>query len=340
MAVEHVRTGLQRAVSAAVWTVVGAWALWCVGALAFAPLHPAARVALVAGFLAVLAAVVRLPLGRWRRHAWLVACAAVTVTWLALMRPSSERPWVPELARQAHAALDSERLVVRDVRNARWRSATEADVVWEERSYDLAALDSVWFVVEPFSPGSPAAHTFVSFGFADGRYLAISVEARREVGEPYSILAGLFRRYELAYVVGDERDLIGVRAIHRGDEVYLHRAKATSDQARRLLVEMLARGNALAERPEFYHTLGSTCTTNIVSHINRIWPESVPLRRELLFPGSSDRLAFEVGLLEGEGPYEALRERARVDGKARLVGSDDERFSQAIREGRVRSVER
>ena len=38
------------------------------------------------------------------------------------------------------------------------------------------------------------AHTFLSFGFEDGRRLAISVEVRRERGESFSPLRGLLRQ--------------------------------------------------------------------------------------------------------------------------------------------------
>jgi len=46
-------------------------------------------------------------------------------------------------------------------------------------------------------------------------HFAPSVEVRREVGETYSPLKGVYRNYELTHVIGDERDLIGVRTGHR-----------------------------------------------------------------------------------------------------------------------------
>ena len=48
-----------------------------------------------------------------------------------------------------------------------------------------------------------------------------------EVGESYSALAGIYRRYELIYVVADERDVLRLRtnyrpgAAGRGEDVYL-----------------------------------------------------------------------------------------------------------------------
>jgi hypothetical protein len=48
-------------------------------------------------------------------------------------------------------------------------------------------------------------------GFGDDRYLCLSVEARKEVGERYSVLLSFFCRFELIYVIGDERDLVRLR---------------------------------------------------------------------------------------------------------------------------------
>jgi len=57
-----------------------------------------------------------------------------------------------------------------------------------------------------------AAHTFVSFGFKSGDFLAISIEIRKEKGESFSAWRGLLKRYELMYVIADERDVIKLRA--------------------------------------------------------------------------------------------------------------------------------
>ena len=82
--------------------------------------------------------------------------------------------------------------------------------------------------------GPAIAHTFLSFGFAGGDHLAISIETRKEKGEGYSTVKGFFRQYELYYVVADERDVIRLRTNYRHDppeQVYVYRA-ARADQGR------------------------------------------------------------------------------------------------------------
>ena len=76
------------------------------------------------------------------------------------------------------------------------------------------------------------AHTIMSWSFADGPALAISIETRKEKGESYSALLGFFRQYELYYVVARERDVIGVRDRFRGEHTYLYRLSAPPELAR------------------------------------------------------------------------------------------------------------
>ena len=221
---------------------------------------------------------------------------------------------------------------VTNVRNARYRSVSDYDVRWEDRRYDLRQLNSVWFVVEPFSDLRGPAHTFLSFGFADGAYVAISVELRKEVGETFHPLRGLLRQYELQYVVGDERDLIGLRANHRRDSVFVYPVQTTPAKMRELFTAMLERANRLAARPEFYNTLWSSCTTNIVAHINAIAPKRVPFSYKVLLPAYSDELAYDLGLLDTALPRDGFRLPHLINGRAAEF-ADREDFSVGIRRG-------
>ena len=107
-----------------------------------------------------------------------------------------------------------------NLRNFLYRSESDFDERWETRSYDLAKLDGHDFLIVYWGMES-IAHTMVSFRFRDESkpggfdYLAISIEARKEKSEAYSPVAGAFRRYELYYVIADERDVVGVRTNYR-----------------------------------------------------------------------------------------------------------------------------
>ena len=249
-----------------------------------------------------------------------------------LVHPSNQRDWSPDQQRLATAEFDGDRVLVRNVRNAHYRSTSDYDVHWEDRRYDLSQIDSVWYVVEPFASWRGPAHTFLSFGFRNGDYIAISVEIRKERGESFSPIWGLLRQYELTYIVGDERDLIGLRANHRHDDVHLYPMRATPDAARALFVAMLERANALAAEPEFYNTLTSTCTSNIVDHVNTIAPEPIGFSFKTLLPAYSDDLAYDLGLIDTDLPRDQYRAAYRINELA-AEHADSADFSKAIRAG-------
>lgn len=247
-----------------------------------------------------------------------------------LVRPSHDREWTPDQARLATATFAGDSVHIENVRNAVYRSVSDYDVRWERRSYDLRELESVWFIVEPFSKVRGPAHTFLSFGFGDSTFVAISVELRKEQGESFHPLPGMLRQYELQYVVGDERDLIGLRANHRHDSVFVYPVRTTPEKKRELFIAMLERANQLAERPEFYNTLWSSCTTNIVSHINDISPKRVPFSFKVLLPAYSDELAYDLGLLDTDLPRDAFRQPHLVNARAAAF-ADRPDFSIGIR---------
>jgi hypothetical protein len=249
---------------------------------------------------------------------------------LSALRPSNDRQWSPEQAVLARAEFHGDHVTVRNIRNFRHQSEDGYSVDYYDKTFSLDDIRSVDFVVVPF-PGTPElAHTILSFGFEGNEYLTLSVEARREKGETYDPVRGLLDGYELIYMVGDERDLIQLRANVWLNDVYLYRAKAAPSQARRLFVDVMHRVNQLAERPEFYNTLTNNCTTNIVDHVNRVVPNRVPLDQRILLNGRSDRLAYDLGLLETEDSFERAKAKARVNYLVYLH-RDSPDFSAVIR---------
>lgn len=274
-----------------------------------------------------------------RRLRWILGLPATLLVLLLgtvqLRQPSLARAWTPDNARMPEAVFSDSHVTVRNVRNFTWHTTTDFVERWEDRTYDLRRLESVWFIVEPFSDFRGPAHTFVSFGFRDSAgvadYVGISVELRKEIGEQYSPFRGMLREYELTYVVGDERDLIRLRSNVRRDSVYLYRVQATPAQGRQLFRAMLERANALRTTPEFYHTLLSSCTTNIVDHVNAIAPRKVPaFSHKVLLPAFADELAYELGLLDTTRAFATLKAEARINARALAADRADD-FSARIR---------
>lgn len=226
--------------------------------------------------------------------------------------PTNDRPWVADMQRLATAEIQSEEVVVKNIRNCQYVTANDYVVNYYDRRIRLADLRTVDFIVVPFQTKA-LAHTMLSFGLADGTYLCVSVEIRKELGEDYSPLLGVSNQFELYYLVADERDVIRLRTRYREAEVYVYPTVATPENARELFLDVMRRANQLALRPEFYHTLTNNCTTNIVEHVNKLQPQRVPFGWQVLLSGNSAKYAYDLGLLDNRLPFEELRELARVN---------------------------
>lgn len=260
-----------------------------------------------------------------------VLLVAAFATAVAAKAPRSDRQWAPQHAVMTHADIRGDSVILHRMRNFTYTSEEEFTPAYVDRAYDLAKLESVWFIVTPFSTHwRGPAHTFVSFGFADSQYVAISVEARREPGETYGPLSGLFKQFELIYVIGDERDLIGSRAAFGDYDVYLYPIRTSRERIRALFLEMLERSNALATRPEFYNTLTNNCTSNVVDHVNHIAPHAIPHGIKTILPGYADDVAYSLGLIDNSISLDEARRVYRVNDRARQFANAPD-FSRRIR---------
>jgi len=266
---------------------------------------------------------------RWVVAGILGAFVVVLALWLAIP-PSNARDWQPDVATLPFADIDGERVTVHNVRNAEYRTETDYTVRLEDRALDLAQLRSLDLFLVYW--GSPLiAHTIMSWGFEGDRYLAISIETRKEKGEEYSALRGFFRQYELTFVVADERDVVRLRTNIRGEDVYVYRLDVSPADARRFLLRYLHEINELRERPQWYNALTENCTTAITriagADARRSW-----WSWKLLLNGHLDELAYDIGAIDRSLPFAVLKAKSHVNDRAKAA-NDDPRFSLRIRDG-------
>jgi hypothetical protein len=307
---------------------------WAALALWLSPLAPhTARpwLALAAGLLSILT-LVAIALGRHARPA-LVAQAILFTGVLAAfltLQPRNDRAWQDDVARMPMGELDGDLLTVRNVRNFDWAGPDTAEPRWEDRTYDLGEIEGVDLVAS-YWMGPHIAHIMLSFRFANALPLIVSIEIRRERGEVFSALGGFFRNFELVYVAADERDLIGVRTAHRGEDVYLFPLNVPPQGARLLLLEYVAEMNGLALEPVWYNTLLTNCTTQIRVHANAAGG-AVPWSWRILLSGHTPEFVYRRGGIATDLPFAALRRRARVNDAANAAAGQPD-FSERIRAG-------
>jgi len=219
-----------------------------------------------------------------------------------------------------------ELVTVNNIRATRYGPVAEGGLSRYNDTYDLTKLKSVWFGVDRFTEVEPLAHTFLSFEFKPGsqrsNFLAFSM---------YSPIRGIFNNYEVIYVIADEQDVLSVRSDVQEHVVQLYPVRATQQQARELFVDMLMRANSIRQTPEFYHTLTSNCTNNIVYHTNKVLDEPISAwQRGVVFPGYSDWLAYQLGIIDTELPLDEAREKFRIDQRVKAYSGQGD-FSEFIR---------
>lgn len=257
---------------------------------------------------------------------------ALLLGWWGTIAPSQNRVWADDVARQFIARVDGSVVTMDNVRNFDWRSDTDYTPRWETRRYDLDRLRSVDVALSHWS-GPTIAHTLVSFGFDDGRFLTFSIEIRKERGESFSSVGGFFKQFELSLVAAEEHDVVRVRTNVRGEDIYMYRVQVPQSEIRSLFLTYLDEGASLVRAPSFYNTLTANCTTIVYDLAKRVVP-GLPMDYRLLASGYLPDYLYDVGGLTPGFSLEQLRAGGHITERAIAADKDPGAdFSQAIRQG-------
>lgn len=258
----------------------------------------------------------------------------LVISWWNALKPSLLRDWTEDQKILSNIVFSGSSIVdIQNIRDFQYRSTTDYDPRYTSETYDLDKIESLYFVIEPFSTFDGPAHTMLSFGFSDGKYVSVSPEIRKEKGESFSPVSGILNSYELVYMVGTERDLIKLRTNHRKDQVFLYPIRASKAQIRDMFTSVLHRTDKLGKEPEFYNTIWNNCVTNIRSHANSLRAEKIPVSIELLLPSHSDQVLYDLGLIDTSLPLDQARSYYQINALAEEFGESDD-FSKAIRKKR------
>ncbi len=228
-----------------------------------------------------------------------------------------------------YADIRGEHIALHNVRNCNYRTKDDFDVRYETRKYDLEKLETLDVLINYWG-NELVSHAFLSFGFSDGQYVAVSIEIRPEVGESYGEFKGLFKQYEIIYIWADERDLVGLRTNYKNEDVYLYRTILNPEKVRLLFLSMIERTNDLYEHPEFYNTCTQSCTNTIGDHIIKTGIEDLPFWKRRVLTGTTDKRLYNGAWIEGEGAFEALRTKSHINDSAKAAGKEKD-FSSKIR---------
>ncbi len=252
--------------------------------------------------------------------------------WYGSIRASNDRNWQKDVALLSYATINGNLITVHNIRNFKYKSEFDYRVSYYDKTFDIDRLKGIDFI-STYWMGPDVAHTFLSFSFQNNQHLAISIEARKEIGESYSMIRGFFKDNELYYVVADERDLIGLRTNIRKnppEHVYMYEINADIKDMKKVFLNYINKINELKKRPQFYDTLTRNCTTSIWNN-SLVHKSNMSLTWEILLSGHTAFYLYKKGLLKTYGlSFEELQKRAYINP---LVEHSkiDENYSSRIR---------
>lgn len=314
--------------SALAWFALLIGATWAFGALWFDLPWPGLRGPAAIAFALATVLVRILVRPPWRAKLGVAIGIGLVALWWASLQPRQDRDWKPSVAVLPRAEIDGEIVTLHNVRNFDYRTTDDFTPRHETRRFDLRNLRGVDLFINYW--GSPyMAHPILSFDFGPDGRVCFSIETRPERGEAYSALGGLYRRFELACVVADERDVIRLRTNYRkGEDVFLYRLNAS--RAREGFLDYIRTVNELHAAPRWYNAITSNCTTAIRNQ--RAASARAPWDWRMLVNGLADQMLYERGAIDRSLPFAELRRISHINGRAKTAdGAPD--FSERIRAG-------
>ena len=310
------------------WIVLGVATTWAAAALYFDVRISWLQLPLASSYaLGIL--VVWIFVRRPRKIIFTLAGFLIVLAWWLSLQPSNTRDWQPDVAVLPYADINHDQVTIHNIRNCDYRTETDYTVRLYDKTFALDQLRTVDMYLVTW--GSPhIAHTMISFGFTSGDYVCFSIETRKQIGQEYSAVKGLFRQFEVTYVVADERDLVRLRTNYRKDEeVFLYRLQVTPAAGQKLFLDYLRRVNELHERAVWYNALTDNCTTGI--RAQRAAADRAPWNWRMLLNGHLDELLYMHGMIVTNLPFAELKTNSNINARAKAAPVAD--FPEAIRKG-------
>ncbi|MDH5588823.1 MAG: DUF4105 domain-containing protein [Gemmatimonadota bacterium] len=220
-----------------------------------------------------------------------------------MRRPSLSREWDEDVRVLAGVGIDDEGLVtLTDIRD--WSYARDAVVAkrYFDATYDPGRIVDLWMYEQVLDRTGLIAHTFLVFEFDQSyganRYLGLSVETRREIGEEYSLLGGVMRAFEVTHIWATEQDLVTRRVQYLDYPLTRRRLDIPEEYHARIFVKMARETAELASTPRWYNTAANNCTSSLIRYVNESEPGAIPGHYSWVFTGKVDDYLESLGYLD------------------------------------------
>jgi len=191
-------------------------------------------------------------------------------------------------------------------RNVRWGFSDAPDgmekPVFKDTAIDPSKIKDVYFLIEPFAPEFIAAHAMMCYEFEEGGIMAsdgskenrlvVSVEARLQEGQKYSLVDGLKGKFPNVYQLGTWNDTMQKRCLIQGHKIVRYRLNLSPKQKQQLVK------NALHESfkdhgEDIYDTVRNNCFNSQIRMLNSVLPPKKQMY-EWLVPGAVFKMGAAV----------------------------------------------
>ena len=244
--------------------------------------------------------------------------------------PSLDREWNLDQKILPEISFSGNIVNIKNIRNFKYKSVDDYEVSYYEKKFNLDEIESLYYIIEPFSEIDWPAHTMLSFWFKWNNYVTISAEIRKEVWESFDPFIWLINGYEMVYMIWDENDLIKLRANYRKDDVIMYPVKTPKEKIKKLFISLFTKAQDLTKNPEFYNTITNNCTTTILKHANLIREDKISWSKEALLPSHSDKVLYKNWLIDTKLSLEEARKYYKINNLS-IKYANDPNYSQKIR---------
>lgn len=253
-----------------------------------------------------------------------LAAFGLFVLMTVVKSPRHDRVWADDVRELPLVTTADDGITIQNYRRWSYDAEGPTDKSWTDLApFDAADIKDVWFVVEPH-PGMPGmAHTMVVFELKDKRLLGVSVEARKELGEPYGLARGTFNGFELIYVWASPQDMFSRRVLVQAHDIFMYRLALKDREPQAYLGALIDKTVALEARPRFYNTFGSNCTNELAKTAGLAWHPAFVLT------GNSASALYKKDRISAPDGFEALKAKARVTDIVREYAEADETLFNA-----------
>ncbi len=198
------------------------------------------------------------------------------------------------------------------VRDWRYTRDSVVSKAYFAESYDPADITGLWLYEQELGFGGRIAHTFLVFEFPESygpaRWLGLSVETRREVGESYSLVGGVLKAFEVTHIWATEEDLVTRRVELLDYPLTRYRVSVPGEHLPRIFEQFAEETAMLATTPRWYNTLTTNCTSSLVSYVNEVKADAIPWNYSLVLTGRADTYLTRLGYLDAASAQAITRE--------------------------------